>query len=128
MIFDKILLGTYIGIGYCIMLSDLNRHPDLCSKRLYFRLFMCKLSSLSEDEKDKILNFCLEAGAEDVDFGLDTDEHFVIQCNPHELQTFALKIRSMGLVVSEFESRYTEIRFHYFNRYHKIRGIIEIYG
>ena len=64
------------------------------------------ISSLSEDEKDEILNFCLEAGSEDVDFGLDKDEHFVIQCNPHELHTFVLKIRSMGLVVSEFESRY----------------------
>jgi transcriptional/translational regulatory protein YebC/TACO1 len=62
--------------------------------------------SLNEDEKDEILGYCLDAGAEDVDFGHDSDDHFLIQCSPHELHTLVTKLRSSGFIVSEFENRY----------------------
>lgn len=61
---------------------------------------------LNEEEKDEILGHCLEAGADDVDFGLDSDQHFMIQCSPNELHTFVMKIRTQGYMVSEFESRF----------------------
>jgi transcriptional/translational regulatory protein YebC/TACO1 len=61
---------------------------------------------ISEEEQDEILEFFLDAGADDVDFGLDLDEHFMIRCIPNDLHNLVMKVRSQGYNITEFESRF----------------------
>ena len=60
---------------------------------------------LSDKEQDKMLEDFLEAGATDVDFGQDSDEHLMIECLPNQLHTLITKIRPQ-YIITEFETRY----------------------
>jgi len=62
--------------------------------------------TLSDDVQDDIIECALDAGAIDVDFGTDSDEHFLVKCQPSDLHPLVTAMKSNGYTLSEFNHAY----------------------
>ncbi len=61
---------------------------------------------ISEDEEDALMECALDGGAFDIDFGLDTDEHALLKCEPVGLYSLVKHMKSHGYILTEFQSTY----------------------
>ena len=63
-------------------------------------------TTITEEEEEAMLEHALDAGASDIDFGDDKNEHALVKCEPKELHHLVLAMREAGYSVSEFTTRY----------------------